>query len=94
MSKGDERPSDWDSLVPQLTHPFKRAILEAVKWLDRPLSAPLIAHMCEEARSVSEVAYHLRKLADSGTLEMVYDRQVRAGFERFYVLSVAEGRDA
>ena len=90
MSKGDGQPSDWDSLVPQLIHPMKGAILEAVEWLDRPLSASSIARMCEEERSVSEVAYHLCKLADDGALELVYERLVPGSFERFYALSSVE----
>jgi hypothetical protein len=94
MSKGDGQPTDWDSLAPQLIHPFQAAILEAVEWLDRPLSAPLIAHMCEEDRSVSEAVYHLWKLADGGTLELVYERLVPGSFERFYALSLEHRRAA
>ena len=94
MSKGDEHPSAWDSLVPQLIHPFMVAILEAVEWIDRPLSAPSLAHLCDEKRSLSEIAYHLRKLADSAVLELVYERLVPDSFERFYALALNHGHQA
>jgi hypothetical protein len=90
MSKGGERPLDWDSLAPLLVHPLAVAILEAVEWIDQPLSASLIARMCEEERSVSEAAYRLCELADSGALELAYECLLPGSFERFYALSSVE----
>jgi hypothetical protein len=41
MSEGDEPlPVNWEELVPLLVHPLRVAVIEALRHIDEPLSAP------------------------------------------------------
>ncbi len=83
---GEPLEFDWDGLVPVLVHPMKVAIVEAIRFLERPLSASEVRRMCEERLSVSYVSYHVQDLASVGALHCVRKRPVRGAEEKFYAI--------
>lgn len=75
----------WDALVPQIVHPLKVMIIEAMWWIDEPLSASDLTKVIDEQRyGISHVSYHMVKLAGAGAIEVVRTRPVRGSLEKFY----------
>lgn len=81
---GDERQFDWLSLIPRVIHPLKVAIIEAMLWIDQPLSASDLAKVFSREFSLGLVAYHLKELEKAAVTEVVGDRQVRGAKEKFH----------
>ena len=81
---GDEIDFDWESLVPRFVHPLKVAIIEAMRWIGRPLSASELARVFLGEYNLSLVAYHLNMLVDADVFEQVGERQVRGAVQRSY----------
>ena len=67
-------------------HPVKVAVLEALLWVDRPLSPREMDRIFGEEFGVSLVSYHVRGLAAAGIVEVVKRRPVRGAMETFYRL--------
>lgn len=81
------KPFNWETLVPLLVHPAKVAIIEAMAWIDRPLSATDLDRILQgHAGGVSLLSYHLRKLAELGVIERVRQETVRGAVQTFYGL--------
>lgn len=81
-------PFAWDLLVPHVVHPLKVAIVEAMHWVGRPLSASDLTKLIDDPEfGLSHVSYHLRKLADGKVIEKVHQRQLRGSIEKFYVVA-------
>jgi hypothetical protein len=78
---------NWDTLVPYLIHPVKVAIIEAMEWVDVPLSPRELDRIFDEEFGVSTVSYHMRTLADAGVVKKVRQRPVRGALQTFYALS-------
>lgn len=92
--RGGER-FEWSTLVPQIVHPLKVAIVEALLWVDQPLSASDLTKLIDNQRyGVAQVSYHLVKLADVGALEVVRTGVARGAVERFYFWPGVNGRSA
>jgi len=83
---------DWGDLVPHLIHPLKVAIIEALEWVEVPLSPRDLDRLFYEQFGVSGVAYHMRTLARAGVVEKVRRRPVRGAVETFYALSASGSR--
>lgn len=81
---GDETRFDWAGLVPRFVHPLKVAIIEAMVWVDEPLSATDLTNAFLGEFHLSLVSYHLTGLAKAGAVEQVGERQVRGALQRFY----------
>lgn len=83
---------DWERLARTELHPIRIEILEVLQ-IDggRTLSASEIA--CELHRSLSNVDYHVRKLAKAGLLVAVEHVQSRGATEHFYCLEGHDGAD-
>ncbi len=79
---------DWGVLVPRLVHETKVSIIEAMRWLERPLSARELQAICGE-KSISGVEYHLLSLVEAGGIALVGRRRVRGARESHYFLSGA-----
>ena len=77
---------DWSAFVP-LVHPMKTAIIEAMCWVDDPLSANLLSHMTGGRYTLQYVSYHVKTLAEAGLIVQVKRRQVRGATERLYRLN-------
>lgn len=85
---------EWAMLVPQLVHPLKVAIIEAMSWIDEPISARELDRVFEDEFGVSLVSYHVRVLAEIGALEKVRQQAVRGALQTFYVLTANESADS
>jgi hypothetical protein len=70
-------------------HPIKVAIIEAMLWVDEPLSARLLERMVDDGTSVSLLSYHLRTLAESGILVVVREQPVRGTTQTYFRLQPA-----
>ncbi|MEX2105561.1 MAG: helix-turn-helix domain-containing protein [Solirubrobacterales bacterium] len=81
---GDGLPFDWVTLVPRLVHPLKVAIIEALLWIDAPMSASELNRVFAGRFGVNLVSYHVKSLAEVGVVVKVRDRQVRGVLETFY----------
>lgn len=107
----DSRPlsrttTDWQVLVPRLIHSTKVLIIEAMLWIERPLSATELAKMTNGAIAISSFSYHLDRLRDAEALEVVTKLKARksqgAKKEKFFYFPgehnwasrVARGGDA
>jgi hypothetical protein len=89
---GDGAPDGfWAALAACLLHPLQLQIIEAMRWIDRPLSASELVKVFSEEQHLSAVAYHVRRLAELGALKPTGRRRpVRGSIERFYRLGLAE----
>lgn len=82
---------NWDGLVPVIIHPIQVAILEAMAWLERPVSSKQLERMFEEPTKhyLSAVSYHMRSLAKRGAVEETGRRPIRGVRENCYFLAPA-----
>ena len=84
MSKGGE-PLDWGDLVPLIVHKSKILILEAMLWIDEPLSAVDFEAMCDGEIGTSSLSYHLKSLdRDLSVLRLYDEEQIRGAWKRNY----------
>lgn len=77
---------DWEALVPLLVHPAKVEIIEAMSWIEVPLSATDLDRILSGQLGVSLISYHLRKLAELKAIEKVRQEHVRGAIQTFYAL--------
>jgi hypothetical protein len=75
---------DWEALVPLVAHPTKVAVIEAMTYIGRPLSASMLREVFNWEWTLSRVSYHVTTLAKFGVLIKVGERPVRGAMERFY----------
>jgi hypothetical protein len=79
------RSFDWNALVDAYIHPAKVAILEALAWVEHPLSpAEMSRQFGFPPFNLGVLAYHVRTLVDRGIVEPVYSRGVRGSRETYY----------
>lgn len=87
VEERDGQPSfDWAALVPNLVHPVRVAMVEAMCWIGQPLSSTEFRKIFDNEFSVSYLSYHVRELRKMEVMEKVSSRQVRGATESFYVL--------
>jgi len=86
---GDEFVLDWGALVPLVVHSTKVKIIEAMQWINRPLSATELKHVFDETLSLSVVSYHLTTLQKWEVVDEQRSRQVRGSTEHFYFFTDA-----
>ncbi len=82
--RGSEDVLDWGALVSRFVHPTKVWIIEAMRWIDRPLSASDLEKVLAGAKDLSAISYHVNSLAKAGALERVKKRQVRGTRESHF----------
>ncbi len=80
---------DWGVLVPRLVHENKVSIIEAMRWLERPLSARELQAICGGEKSISGVEYHLLSLVEADGIALVGRQRVRGARESHYFLTDA-----
>jgi hypothetical protein len=81
---------NWEALIGRLVHPTQLAIIEAVRWIERPLSPVQLVRVFDHEIALTSVAYHVGRLADLGVLTPSGTRQVRGATEHFFRLAIAE----
>jgi DNA-binding transcriptional ArsR family regulator len=80
---------DWDGLLAHLLHPTQFQIIEAMHWIDRPVSASQLVQVFDRARKdLSAVSYHLRRLRTLKIVELSSVRRIRGAKERLYTLAI------
>jgi DNA-binding transcriptional ArsR family regulator len=84
-AKAAELDLAWTVLV-SLVHPLKVAIIEALHYIGRPMSASDFNNLFGRSKStLSDVSYHVRALAKDKVVEMVAERDgLRGPKEKFY----------
>ena len=76
---------DWGDLTPLIVHKTKLVILEAMLWIDEPLSAVDIEIMCDGELDISVLSYHFRSLAFDLPVLCLYDEEpVRGAWKKLY----------
>jgi hypothetical protein len=84
-AKAGEPDVDWAALVSRI-HPLKVAIIEALRYMGRPMSASDFTNLLDgENKGLSYVSYHVRTLAKDGMIKKVDEREgLRGPKEKFY----------
>jgi hypothetical protein len=65
---------DWSAFVPLAVHPTKVGIAEALRWIDRPLSASELKKIFCGKQSAGSIGHHLRQMVKWGALESAGER--------------------
>jgi hypothetical protein len=80
----------WGMLGARLLHPIQVQIIEAMLWIDRPMSASVLVMVFGEELRLSAVAYHVRRLSSLRALRTVDKRQpMRGSPEKLYRLRLS-----
>lgn len=77
----------WENHVPLFVHPVKVAAIEALTWIDEPFSPKQLDDMSDGDFGVSIVAYHMKRLAELGLIEISSHGYVRGARQTFYRLA-------
>lgn len=67
-------------------------IIEALRWVDQPLSAAELVQLFDDGHSWAAVGRHLRRLAKLNAIEIDEAVTLRKAMDVRYRLVVAEGR--
>jgi hypothetical protein len=86
---GDGNGLDWGALLSRSVHPTRLWIIEAMRVIDRPLSASELEHVFDRKQSTSAISYHMNTLAKIGIVEQASMQQVRGTWKRLYVFTAA-----
>jgi DNA-binding transcriptional ArsR family regulator len=80
---------NWDGLLTNLLHPTQFQIIEAMDWIDRPVSASQLVRVFDrDPQDLSTLSYHLRRLATLKIVRLDSIRRVRGAKERLYIQMV------
>ena len=60
----------WAALVARVLHPLAVQIIEALRWIERPLSAGDLTQLFDGEPSWAVVGHHMRRLSKLGALEL------------------------
>jgi repressor of nif and glnA expression len=80
---------DWDALIPHAINLTKVLIIEAMQWIERPLSASDLERVFDRRVGLSAVSYHLKSLGKRQAVRRVRKRQVRGAVESHYFFTDA-----
>ncbi len=87
MTGGAAPDGFWAGLAVSLIHPIQLQIIEALIWIDVPMSASELVEVFHREHSLSSIGYHVRRLYWLGALEPVGARNPRRGSkEKLYRL--------
>lgn len=79
---------DWHVLLSHFIHPLVVASIEAMQWVDEPLSSPDLMKLLGDGSSTGTLSYHLNRLAEAGILEVTSRPSERVGApEKSYFFS-------
>lgn len=89
VTKKRDADGFWAALAARLLHPVQLQIIEAMRWIGRPLSASELVRVFGGEQSLATVAYHVRRLVALEALKPAGQRPVRGAMEKFYRLGLA-----
>jgi hypothetical protein len=85
--KGGGPPVDWAALAPHIGHPTRESIVEAIRRIDEPLSAPDLKKVIDNPEfQLAYVRYHVTALASAGALVEFGERPAGPSVEKLYLL--------
>ncbi len=85
MTEGSDPDQFWGMLGARLLHPIQVQIIEAMLWIDRPLSASTLVQVFDGKIRPSTVAYHVLRLNSLRALKKVGKREpLRGSPEKLY----------
>lgn len=88
MTEDEQAAYIWLVCVPRLIQPLKLTIIEALLYMERPLSATqLVALLDQPECYLGLVSYHLGTLKEARVIELIESRSVRGAKEHFYYFS-------
>jgi DNA-binding transcriptional ArsR family regulator len=88
QANADVAAVDWDRLLVALLHEDQLHIIEAMRWIDQPLSAVQLVQVLDESLGLPHISYHLRRLRKHRLIETSWTRRVRGARQTFYCLNV------
>lgn len=79
-------PLDWGALVFRLSpiHSSKLHVIEAMRWIERPMSSAELENVLEDGIPLPTLSYHVRSLAELGVLELLEKERVGGVWKRTY----------
>lgn len=87
LSTQERHGSDfWVGLALKLLHPTQLLIIEAIWWIEEPLSATLLQEVYEDQIGLSLLSYHCKRLEALEVLEKVGEVPVRGVSEKLFDL--------
>jgi hypothetical protein len=85
VTEANDPDQFWGMLGARLLHPIQVEIIEAMLWIDRPMSASALVKVFGEEIRLSTVAYHVRRLSSLRALRTVGERvPARGSPEKLY----------
>jgi hypothetical protein len=88
-ARQEHTPNDqsfWEELALRLLHPTQLLIIEAIWWIEEPLSATLLQGIYEDRIGLSLFSYHCKRLEALEVLEKVGEVPVRGVSEKLFDL--------
>jgi hypothetical protein len=73
---GQEVGFCWATLVARVLHPVDVEIIEALRWIERPLSADELSKVFDGKWSWAKVSHHIRRLQRLDAVEL-YEIQTK-----------------
>lgn len=73
---------DWGLLASRFIHSTKISIIEAMRYIDQPLSASELEKVLGGSFISSTLSYHLKSLAEKGVVEELAKEKGMAGPEK------------
>jgi len=67
---GQETGFCWAALIARLLHPVDVEIIEALQWIERPLSADELSKLFDGKWSWAKVSHHIRRLQRLDAVEL------------------------
>jgi len=90
VTGGSNPDQFWGMLGAHLLHPIQVQIIEAMLWIDQPMSASALVNVFSEEIRLSTVAYHVRRLSSLRALRTVDERTpMRGSQEKLYRLRLS-----
>jgi hypothetical protein len=87
-SSNGHREFAWEALVATVLHPVKVATIEALLWIEQPLSSTELVNLFDHRGwPLGVVSYHVSALAKLGVIEATDERQVRGARETYHYLA-------
>jgi DNA-binding transcriptional ArsR family regulator len=84
---------DWNGLLAALLHPTQFQVIEAMHWIERPVSASQLVRVFDrDPKDLSAVSYHLRRLSELKIVRLSSTKKVRGATERLYKLGAVVER--
>jgi hypothetical protein len=88
---GGEPPIDWDDFAPHIAHPTRESIVEAIRRIYEPLSAPDLKRVIDDPKfELPYIRYHVATLAEAGMLVEFGERPAGPSVEKLYLLKWPE----